>query len=149
MMKKTNSARKVSNTQFQDILANTSPVAKEKLRVKMGVAAGIDDGMKVLKMNKSTLATKLGRQPSEVTKWVSGTHNFTLDTLVEVAHALNMTVSTLIPVASPKRQKFTPITLHLRPKRDLQDAGHLRTIPRSQMAGPTTHDGNFVNKNFG
>src|SRR5690606_5929768 len=33
---------------------------------------------------KKDLAEKLGKNPSEVTKWLSGKHNFTTDTLAEI-----------------------------------------------------------------
>jgi hypothetical protein len=30
--------------------------------------------------------------PSIITKWLSGTHNFTVDTLIELQHALDITL---------------------------------------------------------
>lgn len=36
---------------------------------------------------KKDLAEKLGKNPSEVTKWLGGSHNFTMDTLAEIEQA--------------------------------------------------------------
>ena len=37
----------------------------------------------------------MNKNPSEVTKWLSGTQNFTIDTLAEIATALGVSVSEL------------------------------------------------------
>ena len=41
-------------------------------------------------------AEKVGKLPSEVTKWLSGTHNFTVDTLCEIATVLDVNLYELI-----------------------------------------------------
>ena len=38
--------------------------------------------------------------PSLVTKWLSGTHNFTVDTLIELEHVLEIDLFHLDPIAS-------------------------------------------------
>ena len=54
----------------------------------MRTAARIADAMKAAGLNKSQFARKMGKSPSEITKWLSGTHNFTIDTLVSIEAAL-------------------------------------------------------------
>lgn len=39
---------------------------------------------------KKDLAQKLNRTPAEVSKWVSGKHNFTIDTLHEIEKCLGI-----------------------------------------------------------
>ena len=41
----------------------------------------IDEALKAKGWNKKQLAEVMHKNPSEVTKWLSGTHNFTLETL--------------------------------------------------------------------
>jgi transcriptional regulator with XRE-family HTH domain len=45
--------------------------------------------MKMAEMSKSQLAEKLGAKPAFVTRLCSGTNNFTLETMVRIARALN------------------------------------------------------------
>ncbi len=45
-------------------------------------------------MAKKQFAQKVGRKPSEVSKWLSGTHNFTLDTLTDIEQVLNIKLIT-------------------------------------------------------
>jgi len=63
-----------------------SLIQREQVRAKMKVAARIDDIRQELNLSKSEFAELLGKHPSEITKWLSGTHNFTQDTytLIEV-----------------------------------------------------------------
>lgn len=53
-------------------------------RKRMLIAARLEDILNELGWKKKDLAEKLGKNPSEVTKWMSGTHNFTTDTLSEI-----------------------------------------------------------------
>lgn len=53
------------------------------------IAAGIEAAMKAAGLNRKQFAARMGRQPSEVTKWLGGKHNFTIDLLTEIAEKLN------------------------------------------------------------
>ena len=46
--------------------------------------------MKIKKMNKTSLAEKLGKSNAFVTKLLNGTNNFTLSTILKVAYALEI-----------------------------------------------------------
>ena len=41
-------------------------------------------------LSKIDLAKKFGKSPSEITKWLSGNHNFTVDTLIEIERVLDI-----------------------------------------------------------
>ncbi|MCF8381845.1 MAG: helix-turn-helix domain-containing protein [Bacteroidales bacterium] len=56
----------------------------------MLLAARIDLAMKDRGMKKGQLAKALGKNPSEISKWLSGTHNFTTDTLWEIGDVLGV-----------------------------------------------------------
>ncbi len=75
---------------IQDIENNTPPLIKMQVSSKMRIAARIADLIKENGWSKSEFASKVNKLPSEVTKWLSGTHNFTIDTLCEIAVALNV-----------------------------------------------------------
>lgn len=63
------------------LLDDISDKKQEITNHRMELAAKIADGLKAKGWNKSQLAEAVGKQPSVITKWLSGTHNFTSDTL--------------------------------------------------------------------
>jgi transcriptional regulator with XRE-family HTH domain len=46
--------------------------------------------MKLKKMSEKSLAAALEQHPSRVTKWLSGKHNFTTDTLSDIGRVLEL-----------------------------------------------------------
>ena len=74
----------------------------------MILAAKIDDGIKAKGWRKLDLANKLNKKPSVITKWISGTHNFTIDTLWDIEKLLEIN---LIRLDEPK--KDTVIFYHV------------------------------------
>lgn len=76
---------------IQQVLNETSALEAEKIKDRMLIAAKIEDAMKFRGWNKTDLLNATGRKnPSVVTKWLSGTHNFTQDTLTEIGMALGV-----------------------------------------------------------
>lgn len=57
------------------------------------VAEEISDALKKTGMSRKEFAIAMNRQPSEVTKWLSGNHNFTCDLLEEISQALGAVIS--------------------------------------------------------
>jgi len=64
----------------------------EKVEKRMLLAARIDDAIKAKKWKKKDFAEALGKSNSEISKWLSGTHNFTSDTLFDIERILNLTL---------------------------------------------------------
>lgn len=56
---------------------------------KKALAAKIDARLKEIGMQRQQFAIRMGVSPSVVTKWLSGTNNFQLDTLFEIERQLN------------------------------------------------------------
>ena len=93
-----------------DLIQNeTTKDEAEKIRNKMLLAAKIEDALISSDMNKSKLAEKLNKQPSVITKWLSGTHNFTTETLWDIENILNID---LIDIDKPKKEQS--VVYHLR-----------------------------------
>lgn len=69
------------NASFDDMLANTSPVIQQEVAMGFAVSNRIYELMTQRGLTKIQFAKALGKKPSEVTKWLSGQHNFTLRTL--------------------------------------------------------------------
>ena len=81
------------------MLANMDELCLAKTRNRMMVAAKIADAMRASGMNQKQFAQKMGKTESEVSEWLSGERNFTLDTLTEIEHTLNVS---LVDTESPR-----------------------------------------------
>lgn len=74
------------------MLANIDELSLAKTRNRMKVAAKIADSMRTNGLNQKQLAQKMGKTESEVSEWLSGDRNFTLDTLTEIEQTLNVSL---------------------------------------------------------
>lgn len=98
-MNKATKARTYNSSKLQELLDEVDPKEMEQTKVKMQLAARVEDLMRAKGWNKSHFAEHIGKNPSEITKWLSGTHNFTIDILTEIALIFNVEVSTLVGVS--------------------------------------------------
>lgn len=74
------------------LMSNRNPTEFEKTKRNMLLAARIDEALKAKGWSKKQLADTMHKNPSEVTKWLSGTHNFTLETLYLIESYLGVTL---------------------------------------------------------
>ncbi|HRO77015.1 MAG TPA: helix-turn-helix transcriptional regulator, partial [Crocinitomicaceae bacterium] len=81
---------------LKELLDEVTPLEMEQTKAKMQLAIRIEDCMRSKGWNKSQFAEQVGKNPSEITKWVSGTQNFTIDVLTEIAHALGVELASLL-----------------------------------------------------
>jgi len=88
-------ARKYSSPLIKKILSEIPPIMELQVHTKMTLAARLDDIITARGWSNGEFAKKVNKNPSEISKWLSGTHNFTIDTLAEIALALNMSVAEL------------------------------------------------------
>lgn len=72
---------KTTKTSLQDMMEIVSPEVKEEMRLSFSISNRIDELMRERGLSKKQFADALGRRPCEVTKWLSGQHNFTLKTI--------------------------------------------------------------------
>ena len=93
---------------LDNLLAKITPEEQARTDRKMRIAAIIDDAIKSKGWGKKQFAEKMGRKPSEITKWLSGTQNFTVDTLVDIEQVLGIKLLNL----TEKRNK-RPIPVRL------------------------------------
>ena len=73
------------------MIAEIDPVKLAKTRNRMIVAAKIADAMKAKNLNQKQFAKLMGRTESEISDWLSGDRNFTIDTLFDIGQALGVT----------------------------------------------------------
>ncbi len=66
---------------FDEMRANTSPAIQQEVAIEFAISNRIHELMMKRGLSKLQLAQALNKRPSEVTKWLSGQHNFTIRTL--------------------------------------------------------------------
>ena len=101
----------------RDRQAKRSELEYQKVARRMRAAIQIADAMSKHGVTKKQLADMMGRRPSEITKWLSGDQNFTLDTLTELSYYLKEKItgevfvseSTIISVSyTPQIEQYFP-----------------------------------------
>ena len=97
-----NKTKRTSSPLIKKLMAEASPLERKKNKVRVEIACRIDDLIKEKKYSYIEFSKIVGKQPSEVSKWVSGSHNFTLDTLAEIAFSLNIELFELFSEEKPK-----------------------------------------------
>ena len=71
----------MSSIIFEKAIGRLSSEKLSEIRLSVEVVERIYDLMEKYAMNQKELAQKLGKHPSEINKWLSGTHNFTFKTI--------------------------------------------------------------------
>ena len=73
---------------FWQIIDETPAELKTQLRFSDSIAEKIDSLLKKRGMSQRELAKHTGKTEAEVSRWLGGTHNFTLRTLAKISTAL-------------------------------------------------------------
>ncbi|MDD6473311.1 MAG: helix-turn-helix transcriptional regulator, partial [Bacteroidales bacterium] len=68
-------------------------IEKEKTARRRRITEEIAQAMLEAGLSRKEFAIKMHRQPSEVTRWLSGNHNFTSDLLAEMSVVLSKPIS--------------------------------------------------------
>lgn len=76
---------KTISTTFAQMTAAVPPEIRQEIDLEFAVSNRIEELMKKYGFTKLQLAQKLGKRPSEITKWLSGQHNFTLRTIAQLS----------------------------------------------------------------
>jgi transcriptional regulator with XRE-family HTH domain len=119
MMKKNNIAMEYNSTEIDEILGLISDEEQEKIDMKMRLAAKISDAIKAKGIKKGELARLLRQKnQSVVTKWLSGTHNFTSDTLFDLQKVLEIDLINLDDKKSSE-EIVTVIHIHVKNSQDI------------------------------
>lgn len=76
---------------LNNLLSEVLPAEQAKTDAKMLIAVKIADAMQAKGWNKTRLMKEMGKtNPSEITRWLSGTQNFTVETLVDLERILEI-----------------------------------------------------------
>ncbi len=72
---------KRAKTSLRKLLSDMTPEERTEARLSFQISNRLDLLMKEKGLSKKQLADAIGKRPSEITRWLSGEHNFTLSTL--------------------------------------------------------------------
>lgn len=64
------------------------PEARAKVAMSFRIVDRIHDILEEKGLKQKDLAKRMGKSEAEISKWMRGTHNFTIDTLVAIEEAL-------------------------------------------------------------
>ena len=128
------------------IIAQRDEKDYQKLKSRMMIAAKIADVMKERGITQKQLALKLGKKPSEISRLLTGMHNFTHDTLFEIGYALE--VKLLCPEFEEKTNMVqfnerVPITIIVKDNTQISLSGGSRKARYSVISKITTDNFNL------
>ena len=73
---------------IDEVRYSITPEMKLQMEMSVAIANRIYDILEAKGMTQKELARKLGKTETEVSRWLSGTHNLTLSTISKVSVAL-------------------------------------------------------------
>ena len=66
-----------------------NPDVRDSVALSFRIVDRIHEILEEKGLKQKDLALKLGKSEAEISKWMRGTHNFTIDTLVSIEDALD------------------------------------------------------------
>ncbi len=91
-----NSSNSYKPTPLERVLARITPEMQHRTDNRMMMAARIADVMKENNISQVQLAKMLDKHHSVITQWLSGTQNFTIDTLSDIETVLDINLLQVI-----------------------------------------------------
>lgn len=80
---------------LDEMLGSIPANAQTEVDLSFAISDRIDALMKQKGLSKKQFAEALGRRPSEITKWLSGQHNFTIATLAMLSSFFGQPIITV------------------------------------------------------
>ena len=77
-----------TTTMFREAIAQVPNDVRIEINLSFAIADKIDAILKQKGMTQKEFARKMGKTEAEVSRWVGGTHNFTLRTIAKISDVL-------------------------------------------------------------
>ena len=87
----------VTNSLFRQCLSDVSAETKAQFELSFAIAERLDALLREKGISQHSLAMMLGKRDSDVSKWLTGRHNFTTNTIAKIESVIG---SKLVDVAS-------------------------------------------------
>lgn len=79
-----------SSPLLEHLVKKITPEEQARTGTRMKLSAKIYSALKEKEWTQTQLANALNKQVSVISKWLSGTHNFTIDTLTDIEGILRI-----------------------------------------------------------
>ena len=86
---------KTTTQLFDECLATVQNDVKMELDMSFALADKIDMILREKNISQKQFAKKMGKTEAEVSRWLGGTHNFTLRTIAKISDALGVKLLTI------------------------------------------------------
>lgn len=94
-------AVKYIDPDLKEALARANPEIRNEVGLSFGIASRINQILAAKHWSQADLARAAGKKKAQVSRWLSGTHNFTIQTIAEIETALG------VPVISVSKTKVS------------------------------------------
>lgn len=78
----------VQNELFRQCLSTIPEEQKAEFELSFGIAERISEVLKTKNITQKDFANQLHKRESEISKWLTGRHNFTMQTIAKIETAL-------------------------------------------------------------
>ena len=92
---------------IDEIFDSISKEEFEKKEKMMRLGNKIEQAMLLKGWSRKELAEKMNKRPSEITRWLCGSHNFTVDTLLDIEYILGIKLVNFERIANTKSTRKT------------------------------------------
>ena len=86
---------KWAKTSLRELLGDITPEERAEARLSFQISNRLDFLMQEKGLSKKQLADAIGKRPSEITRWLSGEHNFTISTLAMLSSFFGQPIITV------------------------------------------------------
>ena len=90
-----------TNPIMNEIRSTISPETKMQMELSVAIANRIYDILEEKGMTQKEFAHLMGKTETEVSRWLSGTHNMTLATLCKISIALGENILSVVDSEEP------------------------------------------------
>ena len=90
-----------TNKIMDEIRSTISPETKMQMELSVAIANRIYDILEEKGMTQKEFARLMGKTETEVSRWLSGTHNMTLATLCKISIALGENILSVVDIEEP------------------------------------------------
>lgn len=90
-----------TNRIMDEIRSSISPETKMQMELSVAIANRIYDILEAKGMSQKDFARLMGKTETEVSRWLSGTHNMTLATICKISLALGENILSVAEIEEP------------------------------------------------
>ena len=90
---------------------HVNPLVRQRVDLSFQIVDRIHDILVAKGLKQKDLALLLGKKEAEISKWMRGTHNFTIDTLVSIEEALDATIVQVYHPYTYTESEYRPMVM--------------------------------------